>query len=519
MSHRVFAGRCIALVLTLLAGNACRAAAPTTQTYFTIEVVDEQTNRGVPLVELKTTHHVCYYTDSNGIVAFYEPGLMDRKLWFTISSHGYEYPADGFGFHGATLDVKKGGSVTLKIKRLNIAERLYRVTGEGSYRDSVLVGRKSPIAEPLLNSGVFGQDSVLTAIYRDRIYWFWGDTIRPWYPLGNFHTTGATSLLPGKGGLDPAVGVNLRYFDDGEGFTKKMVPMTDPGAVWVGGLFTLKDQTGRERMLAHYSRMKSLAERLERGLIVYNDQTDSFEKIKDIPLDAPLAPDGHPIRVMIGEQPYIYFPQPYPNVRVKADWDRATDLASYEGYTCLEEGQAYNKDSPKLSRDASGRVVFSWKPNTPILTSTQLAELVEAGHLKREDCPMRLQDAGGGKPILLHGGSVYWNAYRKAYVMIGLEGNGTSRLGEIWYAEAAAPEGPWVNAVKIVTHNKQDFYNPKQHPFFDQEGGRFIYFEGTYTNTFSGNPVQTPRYEYNQIMYRLDLADPRLRVIDTARSR
>ncbi len=34
-----------------------------------------------------------------------------------------------------------------------------------------------------------------------------------------------------------------------------------------------------------------------------------------------------------------------------------------------------------------------------------------------------------------------------------------------------------------------------------------------YVNTFSGNPHPTPYYEYNQIMYRLDLADPRLRFV------
>jgi hypothetical protein len=45
---------------------------------------------------------------------------------------------------------------------------------------------------------------------------------------------------------------------------------------------------------------------------------------------------------------------------------------------------------------------------------------------------------------------------------------------------------------------------------FDKEGGRAIYFEGTYASTFSGNTHPTPRYDYNQIMYKLDLADPRL---------
>jgi hypothetical protein len=48
------------------------------------------------------------------------------------------------------------------------------------------------------------------------------------------------------------------------------------------------------------------------------------------------------------------------------------------------------------------------------------------------------------------------------------------------------------------------------YPFFNQDGGRVIFFQGTYTNSFSGNPVITPRYNYNQIMYRLELNDPRL---------
>ena len=38
-----------------------------------------------------------------------------------------------------------------------------------------------------------------------------------------------------------------------------------------------------------------------------------------------------------------------------------------------------------------------------------------------------------------------------------------------------------------------------------------IYFEGTYATTFSRPDADaTPRYDYNQVMYRLDLSDPRL---------
>src|SRR6266446_8002832 len=114
---------CLVLVLSVL--EVCRAAAANSEPsrYFAIQVIDEQTGRGVPMVEIQTTSSVRYYTDSNGLVAFHEPGLMNKKVWFGVSAHGYEFPADGFGSRGASLQTKSGGSAQLKIKRLNIAER------------------------------------------------------------------------------------------------------------------------------------------------------------------------------------------------------------------------------------------------------------------------------------------------------------------------------------------------------------------------------------------------------------
>jgi len=62
--------------------------------YFKIQVVDRQTGRGVPLVQLRTTSNLRQYTDSNGIIAFHEPGLMDREVFFFVESHGYAFPKD-----------------------------------------------------------------------------------------------------------------------------------------------------------------------------------------------------------------------------------------------------------------------------------------------------------------------------------------------------------------------------------------------------------------------------------------
>jgi hypothetical protein len=137
--------------------------------------------------------------------------------------------------------------------------------------------------------------------------------------------------------------------------------------------------------------------------------------------------------------------------------------------------------------------------------------------MRSEESPQQLRDSTDGKPILLNNCSCAWNAYRKRYIMIASQGQGATMLGEVWYSESERPEGPWVHARKVITHaNKpgdaHDFYNPVHHPFFDREEGRVIYLEGSYVNTFSGNPHPTPRYEYNQIMYRLDLSDPRLKL-------
>src|SRR5207249_299252 len=101
---------------------------------FAIHVVDDRSGRGVPLVELKTVSNVSFWTDSAGYAAIDDPALLGRKTFFAVWSHGYEFPKDALGIRGKALDLTPGGVTTLKITRLNLAERLYRITGEGIYR-------------------------------------------------------------------------------------------------------------------------------------------------------------------------------------------------------------------------------------------------------------------------------------------------------------------------------------------------------------------------------------------------
>jgi len=498
------------LALCAVAGTTVAAEAPGRP--FCIRVVDEQTGRGVPLVELETTNNLLFLTDSNGIVAFDEPGLMQQDVFFHVLSHGYDYPADGFGYRGKALRTTPGGSETLRLKRTNLAERLYRVTGQGVYRDSVLSGQPVPIREPLLNGQVSGQDTVMTVVYRGRVHWFWGDTSRPAYPLGLFKVSGATSALPSDGGLDPSRGVDLAYVVGPKGFSRAMCPIEGEGVVWIDGVMVLPGSGGGECMAAHFVRMKSLGEMLEQGLVLYNDGNETFEKLASADLAETLVPRGQAFRVQRGGLDHYYFTVPYPCLRVRAALAAVRDRSAYEAFTCLAPGARYDKAAPTLDRDAAGRLNWSWKAGTDPLTPAQEKELVQGQHITPAEAWYRLLDSQTGKPVQIHAAAVAWNEYRQRWIMIGEQfGAESSLLGELYYAEAEAPEGPWLRGRKVVTHDRYTFYNPALHPFFDQDGGRLVYFEATYTAEFSGNPRKTPRYDYNQIMYRLDLADDRLR--------
>src|SRR3954470_24962749 len=122
--NRTLFSICLTLLLCIVLGPVSAAEPSSNVPLFAIEVIDDQTSRGVPLVELTTTSNVRYVTDSAGLCAIDDPALFGHEVFFSVKSHGYEFSADGFGMHGKRLKVEPGGSAKLKIKRLNIAERL-----------------------------------------------------------------------------------------------------------------------------------------------------------------------------------------------------------------------------------------------------------------------------------------------------------------------------------------------------------------------------------------------------------
>jgi hypothetical protein len=227
------------------------------------------------------------------------------------------------------------------------------------------------------------------------------------------------------------------------------------------------------------------------------------------PGNLPNEPNGHTFLRTTGGTEHVYYATPYPLLRARAVAESLAHPEQFEAFTCLAEGSGL--DEPRIDRGPDGVARYRWRAGTPAIEPPAQARLLKAGLLKPEEALLALRDVETGKAVTGHGGSVAWNEHRRRWVMIAVEAGGSSSyLGEVWYAEADTPQGPWVHARKVATHDRYSFYNPKHHPYFDKEGGRVLFFEGTYTHTFSGNDDPTPRYDYNQVMYRLDLADPRL---------
>jgi hypothetical protein len=455
--------------------------------YAGIRVLDAATGRGVPLVELTTVNQLKFVTDNAGYVALREPELMNREIFFHVFSHGYEAKKDGFGMVGAKLKLEAGKTVEIKITRKNIAERMCRLTGEGLYRDSELLGQKVP---PLPNGKVFGQDSIQSVIYKGNVYWLWGDTNRGDYPLGMFRMAGAKTALPGAK-FDAAKGIAYEYFTEKNGFVRPMMPLKEhpEGVIWIDGVCVVPDEKGEEAMVAHYSRRKGLADQLEHGIARWDDATSTFLPILELPLGERWRhPHGHPIVHESEGKKWLLCGNPGLNVRVPATLAAVLDVKQYEALA-VEKGK------------------WAWQSATPPTGSEQEAKLIKVGTLAAENTKFLPANATEAKErIQLHNGSIRWNAHRKKWVLIaGQYGAKSSLLGEVWYAEADEPTGPFAKAVKVATHERMTFYNVCHHDFLDTEGGRFIHFEGTYTADFSGNPIKTPRYDYNQVLYRLDL--------------
>ncbi len=429
-----------------------------------ITVRDNENGWPVPLVELRTTHNVSFYSDNAGVVAIDLPELMGVDTWFSVEADGYERKPDGFGFRGVRISLEPGSEHEIKVDRTITAKRIGRLTGGGIFGESQKLGEHLDWKE----SGTLGSDSILVSIHKGKMFWAWGDTNLPKYPLGLYHTPGATTETKPLTTFEPPLAIAFDYFRDTEDKVRNVANLApkEAGPTWISGYVSLKDHQGDEHLVGCYSKIKPPLESYRVGLCVWNDETANFEstrilwdKSTDNGKRPALLPQGHPAfwTDKAGKE-WLLFGDPLPDIKMPP---------TFEAWQ--------NPDT--------------WEALEPVKT------------LKNPE----------GDTVKLHRGSIAWNSYRKKWITVFCEMEGKpSYLGEIWYAEADSPLGPWGTAVKVLSHHNYSFYNPRVHQDLTPEGSPVLLFEGTYTQMFSGSLAKTPRYDYNQVMYRLDLDDPDL---------
>lgn len=426
-----------------------------------IEVVERESGWAVPMVELRTTHGLSFWSDNNGLIACDAPELMDREVWFGVHGHGYEVKKDGFGLAGVRVVPKPGKTVRVEVERTNIARRLGRITRAGIFAESQKLGLEMDWVE----SGVFGADSVQNAVYGGKMYWAWGDTSLANYPLGIFDASSATSAVRPFEKLEPPIQLRLDYFRDERGKIRGVAKIPGPGPTWLFGYTSLLDKNGRERLVSTYTKINPPLEAYERGLCVWDDGSNSFTRLKTIWTkrgerdEKPLFPEGQPAHWKDEEgKEWLLFGNPLPHFRCPPTFEAWQDTNSWE-------------------------------------------ELKPQKNFKDAD----------GKTVEPHTGQIVFSKYRGRWVGVFMEKFGKpSAFGELWYVEADSPLGPWGVAVKIVSHNNYSFYNPRLHPEFADSDKPVLIFEATYTAEFADRPHPTPRANYNQVIYRLDLDEARL---------
>jgi hypothetical protein len=267
-------------------------------------------------------------------------------------------------------------------------------------------------------------------------------------------------------------------------------------------------ELGEEAVREYRERMAAAKERytkVTRGLLQFDEASGHFHVVAEFPF--------HEIdELHIGSQPLrvddtVYFCGLFPNRRVHASAEAIRDIDNYESFTCLKQGARFDNTAQQLDRHKDGSLHWSWKRDTSPIGPRQQKQLVEAGHIESEERWIVFRDIESEREIRTQHNTIRWNAHRQRFV--GLFTERDRSLGETWYAEADSPTGPWVYMRKAISFGGYSFYNPCH--FFSKDNGREIFVEGTFTKFMGRQDLPyVPRYQYNQMMVKIDLDDPRL---------
>ena len=88
------------------------------------------------------------------------------------------------------------------------------------------------------------------------MFWAWGDTILPGYPMGLFDMSSATTDLRPFTSFEPPLRLKLDYFRDDKGKPRGVAKMPGSGPTWLSGYASLPDRRGRAHLVGVYIKVR-----------------------------------------------------------------------------------------------------------------------------------------------------------------------------------------------------------------------------------------------------------------------
>ena len=423
---------------------------------FRIDVSDAESGWPVPLVQFVTLDGQMFVSDNAGVVGVDSPELYGRRVLFFVEGHGYEVAKDASGKNAVVLDVKPGGKASVKVRRTILARRLGRIGGTGLFAES----RKFGEYLDKKDQGEVGRDSVQCRPFRDKLFWLWGDTSMQDYAIGIFNTTAAYTKNPAFP-KDPRPPIYPPYeqLRDDKGRVRGVIKAQGSGPIWVFGLIDLKDKAGNDHLGGAWSQIAGSGGAYKNGLCEWNAKDARFDvTLQLMDKEAKIFPEFFPDNNAVhwtdaNGRKWLLYGFPFPHHRIPD---------SYEAW-----------------RDTNTWEKVDWNGREKVATYVD------------------------GKKFEAVGGQMMWSAVRRKWVGICMQ---KWNLGALCYIEADSPFGPWTGGRQIVRHENYTFYNPIIHVECGPNSP-YVLFEATYTDAFTGNANPTPRYNYTQMLYRLDFKD------------
>jgi len=360
----------------------------------------------------------------------------------------------------------------------------------------------------------------MVAKFKGNLFWTFGDTACPRSARQDncdgtgMHTVGAVSCIPGEEegeverktscrASDPP---NLTYFTENASIAltqalsgggvwpspKPMAPFAPLGEnTWVAALSVIHRGTPHEALYANYVKNPGDGNGpiTVQGMARWNESSSKFDQVSIWPLNSTISLNGaHTVEKISPKDQltlggYILYSN---GVRVPATEEALSQYSAFERV-------------PPAAPAPQGVSASKGPGDSPARPASQYDQL---------------------------GANVNWNAWTGRYITVGVTSAGAP--GDVFVAFSNELNGPWRNGTSVASHQNSNSscYNPLHLTHFDLEGGRIIHIACTFTAMWSSGPnapnVWTtclvglaggkgcapvvPRYEYNNIVYRVDLA-------------